>query len=306
MKKLLLFLVCLSYSTQAQELTDILDSEIPATTEYISATFKGTRIINGHSIENRKKGVLEFLISHRFGRISDGEEQFFGIDESNIRLALEYGLTDNIMLGLGRSSFEKTYDGFIKYKLLKQTTGEKTFPVSISLFGSVARKTLKDYLPENEPSFNDRLFYTTQILIARKFNESFSFQLSPSYIHRNSVVIDDDPHDIFALGAGMRLKLNKRMSINSEYYHTFNPLESKEVENVFSIGVDIETGGHIFQLVLSNANTMIEKGFITETTDNFFKGDIHFGFNISRAFHLQKNKTKIPVTDEESGYGKLP
>jgi hypothetical protein len=307
MKKTLLLLLSISINIpiQAQELSDILESEIPNTTEYVSATFKGTRIINGHSIENRKKGILEFLISHRFGKISDGEEQFFGIDESNIRLALEYGLTNDIMIGLGRSSFEKTYDGFIKYKLLKQSKGEKTFPISVSLFGSVARKTLKDYLPENEPSFNERLFYTTQILIARKFSESFSFQLTPSYIHRNLVATTDDPHDIFALGAGMRLKLNKRMSINSEYYHTFNPLESKDVENVFSIGLDIETGGHIFQLVLSNANTMIEKAFITETTDNFFKGDIHFGFNISRAFHLQKHKTKILLTDEEKNYDTL-
>ena len=238
MKKTLILLVSLcSYALNAQELLDILESEIPTNTEYVTASFKGTRIINGHSIENRKKGVLEFLISHRFGKISSGEEQLFGLDESNIRFALEYGLTDDIMVGLGRSSFEKTYDGFIKYRLLKQSTGEKEFPISVSLFGSVARKTLKDYLPENEPSFNDRLFYTTQILIARKFSESFSFQLSPSYIHRNSVVIDEDPHDIFALGAGMRFKLNKRMSINSEYHYTFNPLESKDVENVFSIGL---------------------------------------------------------------------
>ncbi len=296
MKKLLLsfFLLVSTLTIQAQELLDILESEIPPTTEYVTASFKGTRIINGHSIENRKKGILEFLISHRFGKINDGEEEFFGLDESNIRLALEYALTDDIMIGLGRSSFEKTFDGFIKYKLLKQSVGEKNFPASISIFGSVARKTLKDYLPENKPSFNDRLFYTTQILIARKFSESFSLQLSPSYIHRNTVKIDEDPHDIFALGTGMRLKLSKRMSLNTEYYYTFNPLVSQNVKNSFAIGIDIETGGHIFQMMLSNTNTMIEKAFITETTHDFFKGDIHFGFNISRAFQLKKNKNIFP------------
>jgi len=296
MKKTLILLVSLcSYALNAQELLDILESEIPTNTEYVTASFKGTRIINGHSIENRKKGVLEFLISHRFGKISSGEEQLFGLDESNIRFALEYGLTDDIMVGFGRSSFEKTYDGFVKYRLLKQSTGEKEFPVSVSLFGSVARKTLKDYLPENKPSFNERLFYTSQILIARKFTKSFTLQITPTYIHRNSVKIDDDPHDIFAVGSGMRIKLNKRVSLNSEYYYTFNPLVSQDVTNSFAIGVDIETGGHVFQLMLSNANTMIEKAFITETTDNFFKGDIHFGFNISRVFHVKKSKTITPT-----------
>lgn len=296
MKKFLILLVSLyAYVLNAQELLDILESEIPTSTEYVTASFKGTRIINGHSIENRKKGVLEFLISHRFGKISSGEEQLFGLDESNIRFALEYGLTDDIMIGLGRSSFEKTYDGFIKYRLLKQSIGEKEFPLSVSLFGSIARKTLKDYLPENKPGFNERLFYTSQVLIARKFSESFTLQITPTYVHRNSVKIDDDPHDIFAVGAGMRFKLNKRISLNSEYYYTFNPLVSRDVTNSFAIGVDIETGGHVFQLMLSNANTMVEKAFITETTDNFFKGDIHFGFNISRVFHLKKSK---PTTSD--------
>lgn len=297
MKNLLILLVLLgfTYILNAQELLDILENEIPTRTEYVTASFKGTRIINGHSIENRKKGILEFLISHRFGKISTGEEQLFGLDESNIRFALEYGLTDDIMIGLGRSSFEKTYDGFIKYRLLKQSIGEKKFPLSVSLFGSVTRKTLKDYLPENKPNFNDRLFYTTQILIARKFSESFTLQITPTYIHRNSVQIDDDPHDVFAMGTGMRFKLSRRMSLNAEYYYTFNPLVSRDVTNALAIGVDIETGGHVFQLMLSNANTMVEKAFISETTDNFFKGDIHFGFNISRVFHVKKSKTITPT-----------
>lgn len=290
-KRLLVLLVFITpLLCPGQDLMDILEKETPKEDPYVQSTFNGTRIINGHSIENRKEGILEFFISHRFGKISDGVEELFGLDQSNIRMALEYGLTDNIMLGLGRSSFEKTYDGFIKYKLLKQRVGDKPLPVSVSLFGSIARKTLKDYQPGNKPNFEDRLFYTSQVLIARKFNERFSLQITPTYIHRNSVKIAEDPHDIFALGAGMRFKVSRRISINSEYFYNANPLKSVDTKNAFAIAMDIETGGHVFQLMFSNANTMIEKAFITETTSDFFNGDIHFGFNISRAFHMKKHK----------------
>jgi len=293
---IILLMPLLGYS---QDLMDILDEETPQSTEYVSASFKGTRIINGHSIENRKEGTLEFLISHRFGKISDGVDQLFGLDDSNIRFALEYAFTDRIMVGFGRSSFEKTLDGFIKYKLLKQSVGQKEIPLSVSLFGSIARKTIKDYNPENKPDFKDRLFYTTQILIARKFNNVFSLQISPTYIHRNSVRIEEDPHDFFALGSGLRYKMSTRVSVNVEYFHNFNPLHSINTHNAFAIAVDIETGGHVFQLMLSNANTMIEKAFITETTSDFFNGDIHFGFNISRAFHLKKHKIREIDDDSE-------
>lgn len=301
MKKTIFILLFLCVYTQvsAQDLMEILDEETPENKEYVSAAFKGTRIINGHSIENRKKGVLEFLISHRFGRINDGIDELFGLDNSNIRFALEYAFTDDLMLGIGRSSFEKTYDGFAKYKLLKQATGKEPFPLSVSLFGSVAWKTLKDYEPENKPDFSDRLFYTTQVLIARKFNENLSLQLSPTYVHRNTVTIDADPHDIFAIGTGGRYKLSKRVSVNAEYFYTINPLKSVDTKNAFALSVDIETGGHVFQLMVSNAITMIEKSFITETTDDFFKGDIHFGFNISRAFQIGNKRRKAPEEDEK-------
>ncbi|MGS2741019.1 DUF5777 family beta-barrel protein [Sinomicrobium sp. M5D2P17] len=301
MKKIIFILLFLCVYTQvsAQDLMEILEEETPENKEYVSAAFKGTRIINGHSIENRKKGILEFLISHRFGRINDGIDELFGLDDSNIRFALEYALTDDLMFGIGRSSFEKTYDGFVKYKLLKQATGKEPFPLSVSLFGSVAWKTLKDYEPEDKPDFSDRLFYTTQVLIARKFNENLSLQLSPTYVHRNSVRIDADPHDIFAIGTGGRYKLSKRVSVNAEYFYTINPLKSVDTKNAFALSVDIETGGHVFQLMVSNAITMIEKSFITETTDDFFKGDIHFGFNISRAFQIGNKRRKIPGKDEK-------
>ncbi len=286
MKKIILIIFIISINSQffGQDLLDILDNESPKTENIVTATFKGTRILNGHSIENRKDKELEFIISHRFGRVNLGFDELFGLDQSNIRFALEYGFNDNLTIGLGRSSFEKTYDSFLKYSLLKQKNGENSFPFAVSLFGSVAVKTLKDYDPSDKRTFAESLFYVGQVLIARKVSPSFSYQITPTYVHRNTVRIKADPHDIFALGFGTRMKLSKRVSFNSEYYVTFNESKSIDARNSLAFGIDIETGGHVFQLILSNAITMIEKSFITESTGNFFGGDIHFGFNISRTF----------------------
>lgn len=288
MKKVLLaiFLLVINSSYGQDDLLDILNSETPenATDDIVTATFKGTRIVNGHSIENKKDKELEFIIAHRFGRVNTGLYDLFGMDNANIRFAFEYGFTDDITIGIGRSSFEKTYDSFIKYRLLNQKNGENSFPVAISLLGSVALKTLKDYDPSNKRSFAESLFYVGQVLIAKKINSSSSFQISPTYIHRNTVKIDEDPHDIFALGFGGRIKLSKRVSLNSEYYYAFDESKSINARNSLAFGVDIETGGHVFQIIISNAITMIEKSFISETTGNFFNGDIHLGFNLSRTF----------------------
>ena len=289
MKKIRLAIFLLSISTSIycqDDLLDILDNETPKNTteDIVTATFKGTRILNGHSIENRKDKELEFIISHRFGAINLGFDELFGLDQSNIRFALEYGLTDNLTVGLGRSSFEKTFDSFFKYSILKQRKGDNPFPFAISLFGSIAAKTQDEAFPIAERSFSENLSYVGQVLIARKFNQSLSLQVTPTYIHRNIVRDIADPHSIFALGFGGRIKLSKRVSLNSEYYWAFDESTSINAKNSLAFGVDIETGGHVFQLILSNAITMIEKSFIAENTGDFFGGDIHFGFNISRTF----------------------
>jgi hypothetical protein len=285
MKKIVLntFLILASLQLCSQDLLDILEKEAPDTESTVSATFKGTRIVNGHSIENRKNKELEFIISHRFGRVNTGFEELFGLDQANIRFALEYGLTDDLTAGLGRSSFEKTYDGYLKYSLLKQKTGANSFPFAVSLFGSIAAKSQKA-IPGEERTFAESLFYVGQVLIAKKLNSAFSLQLTPTYVHRNLTAIDADPHDIFALGFGTRVKVSKRVSLNAEYYQQFDKLESINARNSLAFGVDIESGGHVFQIILSNAITMVEKSFITETTGNFFGGDIHLGFNLSRTF----------------------
>lgn len=281
---ILYFSILIVYSQN--DLLDILEEETKqeVSSEIVTSIFKGTRIVNGHSVENRKKQELEFIISHRFGRVNLGFDELFGLDQANIRFAFEYGLNDDLTIGIGRSSFEKTFDSFLKYSLIHQKKGEKSFPFAISLFGSIAAKTIKDYPPSDKRTFAESLFYVGQVLIASKVSSDFSVQLTPTYIHRNTLKIAEDPHDIFALGFGSRLKLGKRVSLNSEYFHAFNESVSINARNSLSFGVDIETGGHVFQLILSNSITMIEKSFIAETTGNFFGGDIHFGFNLSRTF----------------------
>ena len=290
---LLIIILFLPATIRCQDLESILEEESSDTTLTVSGTFNGTRLLNGHSVETRKTGVLEFLISHRFGRVNSGFDQLFGLDDSNIRFGFEYAWNDRLTLAIGRSSFEKTFDGHAKYRLLNQKMGEDPFPFSLTLFGSATAKTIKDYLPENKPTFSERMTYTGQALIARKFSPSISLQLMPTYMHFNTVTEDNDPHDMIALGVGTRIKISKRVSINGEYYYNLNPFESTDVKNSIAFGVDIETGGHIFQLVFTNAVSMIEKGFIAETNGGFFNGDIHFGFNISRAFQVKKARQKI-------------
>jgi hypothetical protein len=272
-----------SFQMTAQDLLAILDKETPKSENVVTATFKGSRIVNGHSIKNRKSKELEFIIAHRFGRVNTGFEELFGLDQANIRFAFEYGVTDALTAGLGRSSFEKTYDGYLKYALIKQKKGIHNFPFAVSLFGSIAAKSQKAVVG-SERTFAESLYYVGQVLIAKKVNASFSVQITPTYVHRNLTAVTADPHDIFALGFGTRLKLNKRVSLNAEYYQQFDKLVSIAARNSLAFGVDIETGGHVFQIILSNAITMVEKSFITESTGNFFNGDIHLGFNLSRTF----------------------
>ncbi len=278
--------LCLLFPLLAQDdlLSELEEETFPRTT-LVESTFKGTRLINGHSVETRKKGILEFVISHRFGDINSGSYNFFGLDQSNIRLALEYGISDRLYVGIGRSSFEKTFDGFAKYRLLRQATGEKAVPVSVTGFASMTIKTLRQEGVSRD--FADKLAYSYQLLIARKMGERFSFQLMPSYVHFNTISESELTNGLFALGAGGRMKLTAHVALNVEYYYQFDEFRT-DTYNSIAIGFDIETGGHVFQLHFTNSRSMIEKGFIAETTGDFFDGDIRFGFNITRAFQLKK------------------
>ena len=290
---LILFLALISLGIFAQDdLMNLVNQSTPKEINYTTATFKSTRIMNGHSIERMPHGQLDVRISHRFGTLNSGGYNFFGLDQSNIHLGLEYGITNWLMVGVGRSEFEKTFDGFAKFSILRQSTGAKNMPVSVSVLTSVALKTLKFTDQTRTNYFTSRLAYVGQILVARKINEAFSVQLTPSYVHRNLVATELDPNDIWALGAGARVKLTKRVSLNGEYYYIANPKTylSQQVYNPLSVGFDIETGGHVFQLFFTNSLGMTEKQFIGGTTGQWKKGDIHFGFNISRVFTLVKHQ----------------
>ena len=274
------------------DLMNILDKNTTKETNYTTATFKSTRVLNGHSIERMQEGQLDVRISHRFGTLNSGGYNFFGLDQSNIHLGLEYGITNWLMVGVGRSEFEKTFDGFAKFSILRQSTGAKEMPLSVSVVTSIALKTQKWPDQTRTNYFTSRLAYVGQVLVARKISQGLSVQLTPAYLHRNLVSTELDPNDIFALGAGARLKLTKRISLNGEYYYIANPKKnfSTQIYNPLSLGFDIETGGHVFQLFFTNSLGMTEKQFLGATTGSWKKGDIHFGFNISRVFTLKKHK----------------
>jgi len=284
----LIFGLILFYSVPAksQDLDALLDKEAKPETTYATATFKSTRIVDGHSVERMKKNQLEFRVSHRFGQLNEGSYNLWGLDQGTIHLALEYGLTDWLEVGIGRSTYEKTFDGFGKVSILRQSSGEKNMPIHLSYLLSTEVISSKAN-PNMTNDFYSRMTFVQQILIARKLNESLSVQLTPTFIHRNLVPSEIDKNDLFACGIGGRYKLSKRIALNVEYYYVYRPnanSESTKYYNPLSVGIDIETGGHVFQIMLTNAQAMREGGFIGKTTGSWTDAGIHLGFNISRVF----------------------
>jgi len=283
-----LFFVKLQYVIAQEDLLSLLGEE--EVTQFTSATFKSTRIINSQSIENAAKGVLDIKIQHRFNSFDKGLSDFFGLDGATIRIGADYGLTNKIMIGLGRSTLDKAVDGFAKIKILRQSSGKKNVPLSISLFSSIEIKTTEFTDTSKIDYFSNRMYYVHQLLIARKFSDGLSVQFMPTLVHRNLIKTDLEKNDVLSLGIGFRQKLTKRISFNVEYFYTLPNQLADGYKDPLSIGFDIETGGHVFQLHFTNANAMIYKGFIGETVDSWSKREIHFGFNLSRVFTLVKPK----------------
>ncbi|HRI26656.1 MAG TPA: DUF5777 family beta-barrel protein [Chitinophagales bacterium] len=294
--KVILGVLALSATTlMAQDdddLLKLLGEEEEPQIEYVKASFKTNRVINAHSLENTAGGVLDVKISHRFGYLNSGWENFFGIDNATVRLGADYGITDWLGVGFGRNSFEKLYDGYIKAKILRQSTGKRKMPVTLAYVAAMAVKTTEWSNPERENYFTSRLFYTHQLIIGRRFSEAFSLQLMPTLVHRNLVATLAEKNDVFVMGIAGRQKITKRIAFNAEYFYIFPNQVAADVRNSLSLGLDIETGGHVFQLHFTNSNAMNEKGFITETAGKWLDGDVHFGFNISRVFTLAQKKTK--------------
>ncbi len=260
------------------------------TTEYVTASFKTNRVINLHSLESTSQGVLDIKISHRFGTLNRGAYELFGLDNASIRIGGDYGLTDQLTVGVGRSSYQKTYDGFLKYKFLRQSKGKRVMPVSAALLGTTAIQTMKWANPDRENYFSSRMYYTLQLILGRKFSEGLSLQASPTLVHRNLVKTRAEAHDVFALAVAGRVKLTKRLALNAEYIYVQPGQLLPGFRNALSVGLDIETGGHVFQLHLTNSTSMIEPGFVTETVEDWGNGGIHFGFNVSRVFTVVKPK----------------
>jgi hypothetical protein len=287
---LLYFFILTPFLSISQTMDELLEMEMDADRTYKIATFKATRIIIGHSVEQMKARHLDFRISHRFGKLNGGSYELFGLDQATIHLSLEYGLNDRFMFGVGRSNLEKTYDGFVKMKLLRQTESNKV-PLFVSYVGSAEMNTTRWANPGRDNKFTSRLSYVHQLLLARKFNSEFSLQLTPVLVHKNLVHKKTDANDLFALGVGGRYKVSNRVSVNAEYFYAFRPENSTILyPDPLSFGVDIETGGHVFQIMLTNALSMREGGFIWGTNnDKWSDGGIHLGFNISRVFSLGRH-----------------
>lgn len=282
--------ICLLFGSlvvfsQDDLLKELEDSQ-PKTNEPVISTFSGTRVVNGHSVDTRSKNVLEFIITHRFGTLNSGAYEAFGLDNSVARIGLEYGITNRLMVGIGRSSSDKSFDYFGKYKVLQQS---KTMPLSITLFGSAAYLGLRNE-QLNELNTPDKMAYVTQLLLARKFSSRVSLQLSPSYLYRTTVDQDIAVNNLISLGMGGRFKITKSMALVLEYYLRLNERSESPYNDAIGVSLEFETGGHVFQLVFTNSQGLIERQFMAETAGEFFDGDIHFGFNITRAFQLGRKK----------------
>jgi hypothetical protein len=323
MKKILFSALglCFSLGVCAQDelLNLVNDGTQKKEKDFTIATFKTTRLYNFHTIETQSKRSLDFRISHRFGDmgLSNGSTastfgyNAFGLDEqASIKLSLEYCFDGRFQIGIGRCSDQKIVDGFAKYRLMRQTT-EKGNPISITLFAGAYHTFLRtgdDYY--NNKPIGDRFSFCDQIMIARKFNRRFSLQLGLAYVHFNMVpygpaniggpktladgtAYNGDRNDLLYLTGVTRYKITNRMAITAEYalplsgsnYNAANTINSKYYPTM-AVGIDIETGGHVFQLAVTNSFGLEEPEYFAHTTGNFFNAGIRLGFNLSRVFDL--------------------
>ena len=286
------FLLSLPAFSQQVDLFKMQDStnalEPKNLNEPVLNTFYSSRLVNSQTVEILGPGSMDFRIHHRFAQVNTGLYDFFGLDYASMRLGLDFGITKNLMVGIGRATYQKEIDGFIKYRLMHQSTGTKGAPLSIAAVASWSYRTI-DMDPSLKVTGSDRSYFTGQLLIARKLNEHTSIQVSPTYTHYNRIIgFTGGGTDLFSIGLLARQKISRKVSINAEYFiqttqfnGTYDPL---------SIGVDINTGGHVFQLHFTNATGMNEHTFIHETTGSWGNGDIRIGFNISRIFNIGKRK----------------
>ena len=279
MKKLILLLFLFPLLTYSQD--DLLSGvDAPITKEKVTSAFKALKIVNLESTKLAAKGDLYFVVAHRFGSIKDGFEGFYGLDNANTQIKFIYGLTPGINISAARSEF--AYDFATKYMLLPQI--KDGFPVTIAGFNSLSiNNTLKESLyPKLE--FKNRLTYVAQLLISRKLSEKLSLEIVPSFFHENFVLDPEQSNSQYAIGFGGRYKFAKRWSLNMDYAAHLNRASNSIYKNPLSIGFDLETGGHVFQMHFTSSQAIDEAGYLGRTTGDWIKGDIFFGFNLARVF----------------------
>lgn len=274
---------------QAQDdlLSMVSDGKKPK--EFSTATFKSTRNVNFHTSEVVGRRSLDFRISHRFAALNSGTYNAWGLDGSaNIRLGLEYSPDGRFMFGIGRSSYEKMTDGFVKYRILRQTTDNRN-PISITWFSGAYCTFLKD--PQKQVTgvdrykyFEDRLSYVNELIFARKFSSRFSLQIAPVYVHYNLVDKLSDKNDLFLISGLTRFKFTQRIALTFEYAYRINKYSRTKYYDSMGIGVDIETGGHVFSVHVVNSFGMCENQYFMYTNSAWNNIGIRLGFNISRVF----------------------
>ncbi|MNS39088.1 hypothetical protein D3C72_713590 [compost metagenome] len=279
MKNFILLFFLFPLSTFSQ--TDLLSGvETPSAKEKVTSAFKALKIVNLESTKLAAKGDLYFVVAHRFGSIKDGFEGFYGLDNANTQIKFIYGLTNGLNVSAARSEF--AYDFAIKYMLFPQI--KDGFPVTIAGFNSLSiNNTLKESL-YRKLEFKDRLTYVAQLLISRKFSEKLSLEIVPSFFHQNFVEDVDQSNSQYAIGFGGRYKFAKRWSLNMDYAAHLNRAQNSIYKNPLSIGFDLETGGHVFQMHFTSSQAIDEAGYLGRTTGDWTKGDIFFGFNLARVF----------------------
>lgn len=289
LKRAVLLLLFVPLTLIAQDdLLDELESEVPATKEAVSSVFKGVKLINFESTKLIGENQLYFVIAHRFGSLNDGVDNFFGLDNASVRIQFIYAPTKWLNIGASRSGFNQTYDLSLKYRLLRQEKDGFPFNVVGYNLMNVNTNLDKDLFPRL--TFNDRLGYASQLLISRKFNNWLSLEFAPTYFHDNTVFEDGQDNAQFALGFGGRFKLTKRFALIADYGYHLNRVDNSVFNNALALGIEIETGGHVFQLHVSNSQAMYENGFLGQARGDFSDGSVYLGFNISRAFSLKKKE----------------
>ena len=249
--------------------------------ELYQPSFKALQVVTSQSTKIPSKKEFYFVVSHRFGDVSEGFQNFFGLDQATTKIGGIYGITDAISLSISRHTYQKTYEVGAKYRILKQSKSQQSL---IDIVGynviAVNSELDKDVYPKLQ--FSDRLTYTNQILLSRRFSDDFSLQITPSFVHKNLINDDIESENNFLVGIGGRYKISKRLSINAEYFNNFNKKDF--YINPLSLGLDIETGGHVFQLLFSNSQPNTEAGYLTNGLGDWAKGKVYFGFNLYRVF----------------------